>query len=124
MDCDYKITKTIGGENQLRCRRCKHETISAYGPEMVHTRCRIDEPPPPPTLEQLTKQIHAHLLSRLPAAELTAKWPTIARQIEICHANACGKFRKTACIERGNVCSNEERWVKRLTIGVCEHWND
>ena len=53
MKCDYEITGSHDSQNILRCRRCEHQTTSAYGPELTHTMCRAEETRTGPLLHRL-----------------------------------------------------------------------
>jgi len=120
MRCDYQITEMLdNGENRLRCRRCGDETSSRYPPEKVHTICGSTLPP---TAAELIERVRADAAERH-FDELTAMLPEIARRVVICHSNPCGLFNKHVCTDRGSGCTHWKRWMERILIGQCDHWN-
>ncbi len=122
-DCIYKVTGKQDGINQLVCRHCGHETRSAYGPELVHTRCRVS-----PTLAELIERVRRDIAERLNAErldpELPAMMPEIVRRAVICHTNRCDKFNDQTCTDRGGACTHWVRWMERLSFGQCEQWRE
>lgn len=124
MDCEYEIVdRSADGQNILRCRRpeCGRETVSAYRPEMVHTRCRAEGLPLAPTAAELIERVRRDLADRL-CGELPAMLPEIARRVTICYDNTCKKFNERVCTDRGSACTCWKRWIERLAIGQCKYW--
>jgi len=82
--------------------------------------CRADRRPP--TAAELIEQVRADAAARH-FDELTAMLPEIARRVVICHGNPCNKFDGRTCTDRGSSCTYWKRWMERILIGQCDHWN-